>query len=233
MDKQMNKPGPEQTLDLDDCWNRIGVWSKDQSSCPELEKHIHCRNCSRYSEAGRQILERPAPGKYRVELRQRYSESGPALKKAENSALIFRLGDEWLALNSRDVNEITELRTIHSLPHRNNDLIKGLVNIRGELKICISLGSLLQLDRARDSYVTDHEIRERMIYISRDGHSFVFPVSEVYGIAHYPEQDVEPTPATVSKARQSFTSGILPWEKRHVGILDSELLFYALGKGLQ
>ena len=34
---------------VDDCWNRIGV-SGDRS-CPELQAHLHCRNCSVSSSA--------------------------------------------------------------------------------------------------------------------------------------------------------------------------------------
>ncbi len=34
---------------IDDCWNRIGV--RGDGSCPELKRHIHCRNCPVYSAA--------------------------------------------------------------------------------------------------------------------------------------------------------------------------------------
>ncbi len=218
---------------LDDCWNRIGVWSTEAASCPELERFVHCRNCDRYSAAGRQMLERPVPVAYRQEWTERFTHVKHNRGEASRSVLLFRLGDEWLAIGSMFVNEITPMRTIHSLPHRNDSLVKGLVNIRGELKICVSIGSLLQLEKARESYTTDHEILERMIFISKDEQSFVVPVSEVHGVFHYTDNALQATPATVAKSRHSYTSGILGWDNRHVGVLDHELLFYALARGLQ
>jgi len=218
---------------LDDCWNRIGVWSTKQASCPELQRFVHCRNCDRYSEAGRQMLERPVPGAYRKEWTKRFTDVKRSDQNSTRSALLFRLGDEWLAIDSLFVNEITPVRTIHCLPHKSSAVIKGLVNIRGELKICISIGAILQLDKARESYITDHEILERMIFVEKDGQNYVFPVSEVHGIFHYADNDLQALPATVAKSRQTYTSGILCWDNRHVGVLDHELLFYALARSLQ
>lgn len=218
---------------LDDCWNRIGVWSKNQASCPELEQVVHCRNCARYSAAGRQVLDRPTTDDYRREWTERFAEPRLEKKHDAQSALLFRLGDEWMALQSGCIDEITPLRSIHSLPHTEDSLIKGLVNIRGELKLCVSLGALLHLEKSSENYVSDREIRQRMISVTWNDQSFVFPTSEVHGIHHYSNTEVQASPATVSKSKSSFTTGILKWQDRNVGVLDTELLFYALSKGLQ
>ena len=220
-------------LQLDDCWNRIGVWSREESRCPELEKFIHCRNCNRYSAAGRQMLARPVPDEYRIEWTDRFSQSETTEAANASSVLLFRLGDEWLALDSACVNEITPFRTIHSLPHATNNLVKGLVNIRGELKICISIGSMLGLEKARDSHTENYEIHERMIYIEKENNSFVFPVSEVHGIHHYSDKVLQPVPISVARSKQTFTAHILPWKQHHVGLIDHELLFYALAGELK
>jgi chemotaxis-related protein WspD len=220
-------------VSLDDCWNRIGVWSRQNASCPKLERVVHCRNCEIYSSAGRQMLQRPLPDDYRLEWTDRLAENSESVDTQSRSVLVFRLGDEWLGLDSRYVNEIIQMPRVHSLPHRQNTLIKGLVNIRGELKICVSIGSLLNLDKAQSSYVVDHEILERLIYVEKDGQSFVFPVSEVQGIVHYRESALQPAPGTVAKAKDNLTAGIMDWKQSRVGILDSELLFYSLAKGLR
>jgi chemotaxis-related protein WspD len=220
-------------LEVDDCWNRIGVWSRAESRCPELEKFVHCRNCPRYSAAGRQVLARSVPAEYRLEWTERFAQSESARATNDSSALLFRLGDEWLALDSACVSEITQFRTIHSLPHMSNDLVKGLVNIRGELKICISIGTMLQVEKASGPRDARHEIHERMIYIRKDNHSYVFPVSEVQGIHRYCRNVLQPVPVSVGKSRQTFTSGILPWKDYHVGLIDHELLFFALAGELK
>jgi chemotaxis-related protein WspD len=216
----------------DDCWNRIGVWSLQTASCPKLQQCVHCRNCDVYSEAGRRMLERTVPGDYRHEWTQRFAEPERCVESLNNSCLMFRLGDEWLAINSHCVSEITQIDKVHTLPHRSDPLVKGLVNIRGELKICVSIGSILQLDKASEPHITDHEILERMILIEKDEHSFVFPVSEVEGILRYTNQQLRSLPATLANARSKLTTGIVPWNGRNVGILDDELLFYALARGL-
>ncbi len=229
----MSKQEHPDKQQLDDCWNRIGVWSKGQTSCPELKQVMHCRNCARYSAAGRQVLDRPASEDYRREWTERFAEPRSKETHEANSTLLFRLGDEWLALQSNCIDEITPLRSIHSLPHTEGTFIKGLVNIRGELRLCVALGVVLQLEKAREDYVNDREIHERMISVTWNEQSFVFPATEVHGIYHYSDEAVEALPATVSRSKSSFTTGILKWRKRHVGVLDTGLLFYALSKGLQ
>jgi len=229
----MSATDPAAEQRLDDCWNRIGVWSKQQANCPQLEQVVHCRNCERYSAAGRQVLDRPASDDYRREWTERFAEPRAVEHEDAQSVLLFRLGDEWLALQSACIDEITPLRSIHSLPRTEGTLIKGLVNIRGELKLCVSLGVLLQLEKAREDYVSDREIHERMISVTWNEQSFVFPASEVHGIHRYSERELEASPATVSKSKSSFTAGIVKWQDRHVGVLDTELLFYALSKGLK
>ena len=105
--------------------------------------------------------------------------------------------------------------------------------MRGELKICVSLGSTLQLGKSQESHVTDHEILERMIYVSCGEESFVFPVSEVHGTHQYADEEIQAPPATVANAKHNFISGIVEWNDQHIGILDHELLFYMLGKNLR
>ena len=98
------------------------------------------------------MLERKVPDDYdRSGLNVSASQNSNRQAR-NNSSLLFRLGDEWLAIDSLCVNEITQMRTIHSLPHRDSQLVKGLVNVRGELKLCVSLGAVLKLERARESY---------------------------------------------------------------------------------
>jgi chemotaxis-related protein WspD len=228
----MNDPIEQNVIRLEDCWNRIGVWSHEKPSCPELEHAIHCRNCRHYSAAGRQMLERPVPDQYRRDWTERFAKDEEKRATRTRSALLFRLGDEWLGISSRFVSEITQMRTVHSLPHKSGTLVKGLVNIRGELKICVSIGQLLGLEKAREAHCSDHEIHERMILIEKDGESFVFPVSEVHGIHRFTETAVQAAPATLAKSKHGFSAGVLHWNDYHVGVLDHELVFYALRTGL-
>jgi chemotaxis-related protein WspD len=55
-----------------------------------------------------------------------------------HAALAFRVADEWLALPIGALREIVGTRPIHSLPHRRHSAVRGVVNIRGTLRIAIS-----------------------------------------------------------------------------------------------
>ncbi|MFO0822154.1 MAG: chemotaxis protein CheW [Gemmataceae bacterium] len=57
------------------------------------------------------------------------------------SVSFFRLGDEWLALPMGVLVEVTRPRTPHRVPHRGG-LLAGMVNIRGELHLCVRLDLL-------------------------------------------------------------------------------------------
>ncbi len=152
------------------CWNTIGV--KGDRSCPELTTVIHCRNCAVYSQGGRQLLDRQPPSGYQQEWTRLLAETTETTEIRETnkgaiavhgttknqgtkeaikeqkalSVVIFRLQKEWLALKASIFKEVTEPSVIRTLPHRSNEVFLGLVSIRGELQLCISLHHLLGLE---------------------------------------------------------------------------------------
>jgi chemotaxis-related protein WspD len=222
-----------QDLALVDCWNRIGVWAASGPSCETLQQVTHCRNCERYTAAGRRILDRPMPEGYQEEWSQVYGRQQERQAPHTHSAVIFRLGDDWLSLPSHLVREITTLKPIHSLPHRGRGLLRGLVNIRGELRICISLGNLLGLHQGElTSRDLGYDVFARMMLIDRDGEQFVFPVTEVQGTHRFSSQELHAVPTTIGKAKATYTRHILKWKERNVACLDEELLLYTLKKDL-
>ena len=93
----------------DACWNRIGVWG--DRSCPELAKVTHCHNCPVFAAAGRRFLDAPSPPDYLDEWTARLAAPGAtAATGDESSVLVFRLGDEWLALPVGVLVEVTRPR---------------------------------------------------------------------------------------------------------------------------
>ncbi len=221
-------------MDIEDCWNRIGVWARIDSRCPELERVIHCHNCDVFSRASRGILEQDLSDEYQQEWTEVFARKQQQSQRSElNSVVIFRLGEEWFSLPSKLVDEVTRMKPIHRLPHTNNGVVKGLINIRGELKICVSLGEILGLDKSSMAMADGHIVFDRIIIAHSDAGQFVFPVSEVHGIHHYQDDDLGGVPVTVSKATATYSLGVLKWKDGHVACLDHELLFYSLNKKLQ
>src|SRR5437773_6441225 len=133
-------------LVIDDCWNRIGV--RGDASCPELEQHVHCRNCPKYSTAALALLDRDPPAEYRSHWTGHFAQGKQIQEPDAHSAVIFRIGTDWFALPTIIFDEIAEQRTIHTLPHRRGGMVLGLVNVRGELLVCVSLKKMLGLGDA-------------------------------------------------------------------------------------
>ena len=111
--------------------------------------YIHCRNCPVYARAGAALLNRPVPADYRREWTAHFAQPKPRAAVPNTSATIFTLGPEWLALDTTLIQEIAERRPMHSLPgsRSGNRVVLGLVNVRGELLVCVSLGRLLGISQ--------------------------------------------------------------------------------------
>ncbi|CAN7328743.1 chemotaxis protein CheW [Phenylobacterium sp. LjRoot225] len=216
---------------IDDCWNRIGVHG--DSSCPELTQHAHCRNCPVYSAAAADLLNRDPPPGYLTD-RTRHFEQADAVGKSETrSAIVFRIGPEWFALSTLAFDEVADQRAIHTLPHRRGGGVLGLVNIRGELLICLSLAKIMGLEEAAASGPAEDRLAcRRLIILRHAAGRLAFPVDEVQSIHSYDPADLRAVPATVAKAAASYTTGVFAWSDRVVGCLDSRRVLEALNRGV-
>jgi chemotaxis-related protein WspD len=221
---ELQNPG----LTIDDCWNRIGVWGN--AECPELKKVVHCRNCQVYSAAAARLLDRSPPADYQRSWGAHFSKAKEVEAADTHSVVIFRVGEEWLALPTQVFKEVSDLRTVHTLPHRRNGIVLGLVNIRGELLICVSLAEALGL--ARRAAGEPAKLAGRLLVVSREGGRLVFPVDEIYGIHRFAGSELKAVPATVAKAPATYVKSGLPWQDKTVGCLDDQLLFYTLNRSL-
>jgi len=217
---------------INDCWNKIGVWG--DAGCPELKKHVHCRNCPTYSAGARQLLDRNLPSHYLDEGASFIAREKEVEEMNIHSTVVFCLGAEWFALSTRVLKEVAESKAIHSLPHRRRGIVLGLVNVRGELLVCISLVRALGLEKTAEngSQEKKRAAQQRLLVISDEGQRLVFPVDEVGGIHRFGPKDMGKVPATLEGAIAVHTTGVLAWQNKSVGCLDEQLLFYTLNKGL-
>lgn len=203
-----------------DCWNRIGVWG--DRTCPELRKVGHCQNCPVFAAAGRRFLDAPSPPGYLDEWTERLAETSDDSPIEQTGVLIFRLADEWLALNVQSLIEVTHPKPIRRIPHRSG-VLAGLVNIRGELYLCAHLTKILGVD----SKVAASPFR-RMLVVRRESERWVFPVDEVDQVHRIPIQSVGRPPATVGRSLHALSLGVFDRDNRTVGLLDDERIFEIL-----
>lgn len=216
---------------LKDCWNKIGV--RGDRSCPELEQHVHCRNCPVYSTAATQLLDADVESEHLLEATSHYAESREEHDEAETeSGLIFRLGAEWLALPTSVFEEVTSSRAVHSLPHRRNNTIVGLVNVRGALLVAVSLIDLLGIDKPAGASAEGRAKAQLFLVIKGEGGRVVVPVDEVLGVKRYRTSTLKEVPATVAKATATYTKAVLDWEDKTIAVLDEQLLFYTINRSM-
>ena len=252
-------------MTLGDCWNRIGT-SGDRS-CPELQTHIHCRNCPVFASAARTFFDRPAPDGYLAEWTQWLAgstaagdgEAGESAVPGDQdrdresiSVLIFRLGQEWLAFRTQTVAEVTLPRPVHRIPHRSNEILIGLVNLRGQLQLCVSLHGLLGVDVAPRAVASARPgppapaaggrgqgrrggriERPPGLATGRPPRSRAIGDLDLRrrGSAGRPPAGpgtVRSVSSSLANPEVSFSQAILSWEGRSVGFLDEQRVFAAL-----
>ncbi len=223
---------------LDDCWNRIGIHG--DRSCPELPPHIHCRNCQVFSASARIILDVPAPADSRQIATEHFArpaeaEIGHAVGAEMQSVIVFRLRTEWYAIHTAVCLEIAAVRPIHSLPHRRDAAVLGVVNMQGALLACISLAIIVGVSARAEANPAQSRPRAavpRLLVARSAADAVVFPVDEVQGMARFRTRDLKDVPATLVHARATYTRALVPLGERWAGLLDEQLLFSAVERAL-
>ena len=205
------------------CWSVIGVSQGGNQSCGELAEFIHCRNCPVFMMAGRTLMEQPAPPGYLAEWKDFLADARVRQSDRSISTLVFRIGTEWLAIEATAIGEVASVRPAHRIAHRSGGVLVGLVNIRGQLLLQVSLHALLHLDNASDSAKS-----QRLVVIQRGAASWAFQVDDVLGVRRFSTNDIGPVPVTVAQGMARVSRGLLSLGASTAGFVDNEQLFTLL-----
>lgn len=209
----------EDDAHIDDCWNRIGVHGDKQ--CPLLERHVHCRNCDVYAAAATRLLDR-----YALIQDHQAAAAQPVEENTGRSMLLFRLGEEWLALATASLAEIAPLQAVHSLPHQRSRVLQGVANVRGALVPCLSLADLLGV-QAGTAEQRSGRVMPRMLILAAEGGPVVMAVEEIDGIHR-----LDPLLLDSGQDATRFTAAVLQWRGRSVRVLDDQHLLSAVQRSL-
>jgi chemotaxis-related protein WspD len=226
---------------IEQCWRRIGVTG--DRTCPKLEVYIHCRNCPVIAEAARGFFDREAPDGYVASWERLLEQPEQKSETDALTVLIFRVGTEWLALPIGVLVEVTSLRTLHRIPHREGTVLEGLVNVRGQLQVCVSLHRLLGVnaavtdikplpDRISDDLREHGAITKRLLVVEHQGlrrdDRWVFGVDEVAGVQNVEQSAMRTTPSTVNQSSARFCRMLFKADDKTVGMLDDARIFEGL-----
>ncbi len=212
------------------CWRTIGVHG--DGSCPELALYVHCRNCPVHAQAGRGLLDRSPPGGYQESLAESMAADPEPPTLGTRAVLVFRIGEEWLAIDTPMIREVVSQRPGHSLPHHPEPAVEGLVNVRGTLEIAVSLQKLMNLDAAAPSGsaadAAQRAVISRTLVLSRQGETFACAVDEVAGILALAPEDIGAVPVTVARAENRHVEGVISTQRGPAGLIDPAKLFHEL-----
>jgi chemotaxis-related protein WspD len=100
-----------------------------------------------------------------------------------------------------------------------------MINIRGELHLCVRLDLLLGVSRTEEE---DRNDSARLIVIRRESEGWVFAADEVDQVHRWPLGDLVSTAPTLSRALSRLSRGVFSNRGRSIGLLDDPRLFQVL-----
>ncbi|MCD6308886.1 MAG: chemotaxis protein CheW [Candidatus Latescibacteria bacterium] len=211
------------------CWNEIGV--NGDHSCPSLEEMSHCRNCPEYTAYGKTLLDRDIPKELLKERTRLLSRKKTSEAPGVDTVVIFRIGEEWLALKIGLFREIVELCPIHTVPFRSNEKFIGLVNISGELVPCVSIRNVIGIARKDLPYA---EISSGWMAVvgNSQGERFVFRADEISGVSRLSADELKESPATIAHSDFGLTKGVFTRGEKTIGLLDEDRFFDSLQESI-
>ena len=218
-----------------ECWKTIGTGGT--GTCERLAEFAHCGNCPVYFQWGRTLLDQATPDDYRDEWTQVLALEKEVQPTDTTSVLVFRCAGEWMALKTMCLAKVAAPRMIHTIPHRTNAVIAGLVNIEGELLLCASLPNLLQLESENSAPAPEadknRKVFHRMLVIGDAEGRWVLPVDEVHVMYRLPASEIQKPPVTVAKAAAIFSTGLFNLSGKQVALLDEQLVLNSLKRSFQ
>jgi len=209
------------------CWE-TGITGN--CSCEALSRFIHCRNCPEYSDLGRTLFDQEMPEEYRQELSWTLSEPVIAPVEEAVSAVIFRVNAEWFAIKTNVFHEIIPAQHIYLLPFRSGSSLAGLVNVNGELLLCVSLYAVLGLSLEEKSEMS---ARPRLCVVGVGRERFAFCASEVLGVRRVPRSVLRTGPVTLVKSPAALTAWCFESDGLNIGLIDEKKFFDFLDRSLR
>lgn len=175
-------------------------------------------------DARRHILERPVDDAYRADWAQRLRQPAGAVAAPDASALVFRVGAEWLAVAAAMVESVAPVAPVHRVPHRSGGALLGVVNVGGRLVPALSLAGMLGIDEAGGAAVAGRHVFARLLVLDCAGQPCALPVAELKGLVRYTVAHLAAPAATIDQGLGRQLAGVLSHDGLLVGVLDPGLL---------
>ena len=109
---------------------------------------------------------------------------------------------------------------VRSVPHRARDILRGLVNVRGELHPCVSLHALFDEQTSAASPAYGSLSGGALV-----GRGLGLSSRRVEGMHDVAEQEIEPLPVTITNLHVVYTQGLFHHGERPLPLSTEDLLF--------
>lgn len=181
---------------------------------------------------GSNLLNRPQPENYGTEWLESLKTQATEDFPSGRSLLVFRIANEWLALPSHCIKEITQSTYIHKLPHATTSVLLGISNVHGELLVTISMQSFLELPDTSPASIQPQKTCQfaRNIIMEVNKNIIVFPVNEIYGLTQIELSSLESPPISIVKSMKNYCIGIFPLNDLFIGLLNETLIINTLNE---
>ncbi len=141
---------------------------------------------------------------------------------AEEHVVVFRLGQEYYALDIQCVQEIVRMQTITAIPGA-DEWVEGITNLRGRVVPVIDL-------RRRCGIVTsEHTSETRIVVVSSQNGMVGLVVDAVSEVMRIPAEQIEPPSSIVAVPENSYLRGVAKLEDRLVSLMDLDGVLPAEG----
>jgi chemotaxis-related protein WspD len=174
-----------------------------------------------YAGAAQRNLERPVDPDYRATWARELARPEPAPVHTDAAALVFRVGDEWLAVPMALAAQVAPPAPVHRLPHRSRGALLGIVNVGGRLLPAVSPARLMSIDMENVMPPLGRHAFARLLVLALGAHRYALSVDEVHGVLRHTQAAMRPPAATVGNAPRPLVAGIIADGIIEAGLLDA------------
>ncbi|AEB75769.1 purine-binding chemotaxis protein CheW [Clostridium botulinum] len=128
--------------------------------------------------------------------------------------VIFKLGDEQIAVETAKVQGINDMMEITKVPNAPNH-IKGLINLRGNVISLLDINLLLNISKKEDQ---EHG---NIIILKMEDEQIGITVDQVDEVLEIEEDILE----KVDDSNKAYIKGIINFKTRVVTLIDIDKLF--------
>lgn len=152
--------------------------------------------------------------------------NGRTTRTGDGAVASFYVGDDCFGIDANCVQEVLRNPVLTPVPHAPRE-IEGLINLRGQVVIVISLrkrlamgNPVVEVDVDEESVLDDAPSEAICVVLKTDDGPVCILVDKISDVLPAPEELLEPPPDTISQEVRDHVIGVHKMEGKLLLILD-------------